>query len=251
VGVSSARRVEWEALTTVQRFHMFMGLFKELLGQAAARTGNQRNAAKNPQGNPKTPGLVQAVLHDALRGFDEPEQPDEGTTPPRGGFTDVGLHTGGVARNTTWPLVRAILQVLLEDHELHGMYRHTMVQLQLWVAEHWLLSLSSNTIAAAQVNVTMQMLAAIQQEAAALADEHLDMGTVEARCAVVRFELENLVNVKARACAANFTVRDDDDFTGRHLKLHPPDLAVIPDESSDMVALRKKAEKILGGCQVR
>ena len=33
---------------------------------------------------------------------------------PRGGFTDVGQHTGGDAvRDTAWPLVRAVIQVLL------------------------------------------------------------------------------------------------------------------------------------------
>ena len=39
---------------------------------------------------------------------DEARKDDHG---PRGGFTDVGLHTGGRYRNTSWPLVRHLMQV--------------------------------------------------------------------------------------------------------------------------------------------
>ena len=38
----------------------------------------------------------------------QPEPADgqkEQDRPPRGGFTDVGLHTGGSPRDTAWPLV--------------------------------------------------------------------------------------------------------------------------------------------------
>lgn len=38
----------------------------------------------------------------------QPEPADgqkEQERPPRGGFTDVGLHTGGSPRDTAWPLV--------------------------------------------------------------------------------------------------------------------------------------------------
>jgi hypothetical protein len=32
-------------------------------------------------------------------------------TAPKGGTTDVGQHTGGLPRDTAWPVVRAVLQV--------------------------------------------------------------------------------------------------------------------------------------------
>lgn len=42
-------------------------------------------------------------------------EPEEGQQemerPPRGGFTDVGQHTGGTARDTAWPLVREAFKV--------------------------------------------------------------------------------------------------------------------------------------------
>jgi hypothetical protein len=31
---------------------------------------------------------------------------------PMGGFTDVGLHTGGMPRDTAWPLVRVTIKVM-------------------------------------------------------------------------------------------------------------------------------------------
>ena len=97
----------------------------ELLSKAAERKGDKRSAAGNEQGNQKTPAMIQAVLQDALA------KREEGVTPPRGGFTDVGLHTGGLPRNTSWPLVRAVLQSVLEP----TFYRHAMAQMQLWLAE--------------------------------------------------------------------------------------------------------------------
>eukprot|EP01050_Picozoa_sp_SAG11_P004952 SAG11_NODE_331_length_10659_cov_4.512689_1_plen_833_part_00 len=242
----SDRRSSWEQLGTVARFQMFMELAMKLLDVAAARSGNQRSAAKSQQGNPKTPGLVEAVLHDALNGLDQREEPDEGSTAPQGGFTDVGRHTGGTARNTTWPLVRAVLQIMLEDRKKHELYRLTMVQLRLWVTERWLSSLSSEGITAEQVNITMQMLVAIQEDAVPLSDERVDMGAVEARCAVVRFELQNLVTEQAHAAASKFKLRSDD-FNGRYLDLCPPGIPALPDDSHwNLEVLRDRAKQNLG-----
>eukprot|EP00965_Chrysotila_dentata_P122483 4047930-Pleurochrysis_carterae.AAC.1 len=64
---------------------------------AERKEGEKRSAANNQQGHQKTPAMIKAVLTDALRGT-------PGQTAPRGGCTDVGLHTGGLPRNTMWPL---------------------------------------------------------------------------------------------------------------------------------------------------
>ena len=58
--------------------------------------------------------MIQAVLLDALS---ELVKKSDSLTPhkARGGFTDVGLHTGGNFRNTTWPLTIAVLQIMLES----------------------------------------------------------------------------------------------------------------------------------------
>jgi len=56
--------------------------------------------------------MIQAVLIDAMANL---VKETDDLTAPRGGFTDVGLHTGGSPRNTTWPLLIAVLQIILES----------------------------------------------------------------------------------------------------------------------------------------
>jgi hypothetical protein len=148
----------------------------DLLEQAKARTGDKRSAAHNEQGNQKTLAMVQAVMLDALKGL------KEGQTPPRGDFTDVGMHMGGHARSTTWPLVRVVLQVLLESRDKRLLYRVAMAELQLWCTER-ALSVDS----AEGSNAAMQMLKAAVAEGAALVDEGHDMGGFEARCVLARY----------------------------------------------------------------
>eukprot|EP00965_Chrysotila_dentata_P220068 6191547-Pleurochrysis_carterae.AAC.1 len=74
-----------------------LATFTDYLEAAESEKGEKQSAANNEQGHQKTPAMIKAVLTDALRGT-------PGQTAPRGGFTDVGLHTGGLPRNTMWPL---------------------------------------------------------------------------------------------------------------------------------------------------
>ena len=59
------------------------------------------------QGHQKTPAFIHALYREA---FGKPNQT------PRGGFTDVGLHTGGQERDTAWPLVCAAFFQVLRNH---------------------------------------------------------------------------------------------------------------------------------------
>lgn len=83
---------------------------KSILAASQQRTGSQRNAAHNESGHQWTPAFLLAALRDVLEG--RTDMGDLGTTSkPCGGFTDVGLHTGGAARDVCWPLVVAVLTV--------------------------------------------------------------------------------------------------------------------------------------------
>lgn len=172
----------------LERFDDFCTLADKLLAKAMARRGNKRSAAENDQGNQKTPALIQAVLSDALEKLDAKEEPEESSAPPRGGFTDVGLHTGGCARNTGWPLVQAVMQVLLEEQDRgHRLHRLTVALLRLWIAERQLAVLRPETATSERVDVCMQMMAAAATAGAELADDGLDMALFEARCITIRF----------------------------------------------------------------
>ena len=82
----------------------------------------------------QTPAFILSLLRDAEAHlpsfvdpdeFDDEKQPDEQPesqdpyieayeSKPRGGFTDVGRHTGGDPRDTAWPLVRAALGAIYD-----------------------------------------------------------------------------------------------------------------------------------------
>ncbi len=169
-------------------YDRFCGLADKFLRKAEARKGDKRSAAANDQGNQKTPALIQALLRDALDKLDNEEEPDESKAPPRGGFTDVGLHTGGSPRNTGWPLVQAVMQALFEEHDGgHVLYRQAVANLKLWLAERQLSVLRPETADAKRVDICVQMMAAAAAAGSELADDGLDMISFEARCIVIRF----------------------------------------------------------------
>lgn len=77
-----------------------------------ARKDDRATAYK--KGFQRTPAFILAVIKDALTQIRSP-----GSTPqsmPQGGFTDVGQHTGGVPRPTSWALVQQTVQVSPSDN---------------------------------------------------------------------------------------------------------------------------------------
>jgi hypothetical protein len=70
----------------------------------------------------RTPAFVHAVIQDAIAAVrsagagaaaagGEEKQQQQPVTAPKGGTTDIGQHTGGIPRDTAWPVVKAVLQV--------------------------------------------------------------------------------------------------------------------------------------------
>lgn len=79
----------------------------------------QRRQAKDnsKSGFQRTPAFILAVIKDALVEVQQQQQQQRSCrqdSMPRGGFTDVGLHTGGMPRATAWPLVQQTLQVCVQ-----------------------------------------------------------------------------------------------------------------------------------------
>jgi hypothetical protein len=92
--------------------------------EAQKRKGDDRTAVKGAESHQKTPGFMSSLLRNAVTtvvnkaashaaGQETPTRDEQKRLdkPPQGGFTDVGLHTGGKNRHTTWPLVCAVLYV--------------------------------------------------------------------------------------------------------------------------------------------
>ena len=105
-------------------------------------------------------------------------------TPARGGFTDVGLHTGGHARNTTWPLVLAVLQVIIESAGYQNLYCVAMAYLKLMCVERMISLVSQDT----NLNTIMQMLKATVNEGGSLTAPcfEFDIRGFEDRCLIIR-----------------------------------------------------------------
>ena len=86
--------------------------FQRLLSSAQSRSGDERSARGGKQGHQRTPAFIHALYRQVFTKVEEL---------PRGGFTDVGLHTGGEPRSTSGSLVFSALNQALVDHEdQHG-----------------------------------------------------------------------------------------------------------------------------------
>eukprot|EP00899_Mesostigma_viride_P019525 jgi/Mesvir1/27574/Mv07319-RA.1 len=151
----------------------------------ARRTGH-RSAARGHRGHQRTPALVSALVHDAVQ-FILTGKEVEGweESQPRGGFTDVGLHTGGIRRDTCWALVKEVAQVILsqvsplQNSQLprcpwglspKHLVAMTEASLRLWLLERQLALLTPQTVTPSAVTAVMDMLEQTAVSGAELAD---------------------------------------------------------------------------------
>ncbi|WIA08443.1 hypothetical protein OEZ85_007880 [Tetradesmus obliquus] len=142
----------------------------------------------------RTPAFILAVIKDALVEVQQQQQQQQQRScrqdsMPRGGFTDVGLHTGGMPRATAWPLVQQTLQVVLDQagvcsqgQEPRSLFRLAMAHFELWLLQGELQQLSPATATAAKLTDCMVMLESVATKAAALAMAGHDITGFEAAC---------------------------------------------------------------------
>ncbi|KAL3660764.1 hypothetical protein V7S43_014167 [Phytophthora oleae] len=105
----------------------FTSKFAAELDKALANTGDARSAARNELGHQKTPQFIAAMVRRTVHSLvKEDTGVDSVSFTARGGTTDVGLHTGGRARDTCWA-------VIIERNLCcgEGLFRKTMVAMQL------------------------------------------------------------------------------------------------------------------------
>ncbi|GLC35571.1 thioredoxin-disulfide reductase [Pleodorina starrii] len=238
----------------------------------------------------RTPGFVLSAACkacDALPGADESngepaaaeaaaERAVAGppSTPPRarGGFTDVGQHTGGdTKRETCWPLVKAVVQFALEYGDVAGsgggsgcdfltpppkpsssspLFPQALAHLDLWLLRRQLLLIQPDTATPTALNTAMHMLRSAATKAAALADDGYDMRAFEAACRQAEAHLSAATAQRALSAA-------------RCVELPPPGSpalsgsctlpgGVLPEpllpraEAGGLAAARQRAERNLG-----
>jgi hypothetical protein len=109
----------------------FFRHLQRILDKAAAATHHKDGPQAAPGGRQprpqNTPALIHALVLQALELTRSPtpeHEAEDGSSGvgsskhaaaamrlPRGGFTDVGPHTGSQPRDTAWPLVREVIKV--------------------------------------------------------------------------------------------------------------------------------------------
>ncbi|GMF14764.1 unnamed protein product [Phytophthora lilii] len=108
----------------------FEAAFASELQKARERKGFERSAAQSNMVHQKTPQFIVAVVKRAVASI-------QGTPTrsilPKGGTTDVGMHTGGQARDTCWSLVQAAIEQNICCGR--GLFRKTMVAIKLKLIE--------------------------------------------------------------------------------------------------------------------
>ena len=232
-------------------------LVKQLLTQVQARVGKARSANTNKQGHQMTPTMINAVLRDALKQLPayslDPDayEIEQCCIPPRGGFTDVGLHTGGHRRNTAWPLVRSVIYTVLEGEGHLSLFWRSMAELKLWITERTVALAEQQTwqpmgLFNASISSAKQMLQATVLESNALAEE--EMVAIEARCVLAGLHLDQAVQSRADESAESHSLPlvSRTDVPTRCLRLQVPAETLPAHVSSSLEAARKLAGANLG-----
>jgi hypothetical protein len=178
----------------------------ELIAQAQSRSGDERRAKAGSHGHQKTPTFLLALIQDALLPFKDGKPVGE-LHMPQGGLTDVGSHTGGAARDTSWPLVQLAAQVAFErtsgehtedfteDSVPLLRYRRFVIAFELHLLDS---ELAAASLDHAGVDLVMRMLDQIACRSAALADEGRDTRDIVVRLQQARQTLDALVRAKAQ-----------------------------------------------------
>lgn len=145
-------------------------------------------------------------------------------THPRGGFTDVGLHTGGAARGTCWPLVREVHRHLLSFGQTScadpdGLQRRFLAQFELWLTERRcetvVLALSHQSAessappfdnSAILVDSVVQMLETAVSSASAMVADGYSLPGFEMRCKRVKDQLNEAMTARQARDAAFYVL---------------------------------------------
>jgi hypothetical protein len=108
-----------------QQYSALVSTVHSIIQEQHAKKKQDRDGIKGTDRShyQRTPAFVLSAVHTALGVLDDEEEEEEAAgraakkvadiafTPPRGGFTDVGEHSGSQARSTAWALLQSVLKV--------------------------------------------------------------------------------------------------------------------------------------------
>ncbi|EFN57188.1 hypothetical protein CHLNCDRAFT_143596 [Chlorella variabilis] len=186
----------------------FRAALSGALAKAAQRKGDERSAAGGGQGHQKTPAMVRALVLQALDQLEADEEDEVPARQPQGGFTDVGLHTGGAPRDTAWPLVREAIRATLGHVSTcrspsPDLFQLAEAHLHLWLLQRQVPLVVNGSATSTALNAAMQMTAAVASVGGELAVQAHDVAHVEAACRAARLALEGARAARVQAAASD------------------------------------------------
>ncbi|KAF1773425.1 Protein of unknown function DUF3645 [Phytophthora cactorum] len=158
----------------------------ELL-QAQRRHGSLRSAKTHELGHQKTPQFIKAVVQRAIASITGISESCSIT--PQGGTTDVGQHTGGLPRDTCWPLVQAAIEQNLCCGK--GLFRKTLVMFQLSLLQTEVHEVPTSSVE----NV------ARRQQVVNLLESGYDVSVLQGQCTRLHGSIEGFVDALIRKTA--------------------------------------------------
>ncbi|TDH71205.1 hypothetical protein CCR75_007290 [Bremia lactucae] len=169
----------------------FSTAFDVELRRAQSNQGFARSAATNSLGHQKTPQFIVAVvkctvINDATESFPNIGTIGEVTYAAQGGTTDVGLHTGGRARDTCWALVQEVIARNLCCGR--GLFDKAMVALKLSLLQQ---AVHQTKTAFQQQHYTVDLLESKYKDS-----------TLQRHFEILRFEIDAFVDALNRQTAA-------------------------------------------------
>ncbi|KAG4063611.1 hypothetical protein PC123_g1597 [Phytophthora cactorum] len=177
----------------------------ELL-QAQRRHGSLRSAKTHELGHQKSPQFIKAVVQRAIASITGISESCSIT--PQGGTTDVGQHTGGLPRDTCWPLVQAAIEQNLCCGK--GLFRKTLVMFQLSLLQTEVHEVADVFGGECSVGVKhgcdavddlFFMLQVVDQQVVNLLESGYDVSVLQGQCTRLHGSIEGFVDALIRKTA--------------------------------------------------
>ena len=220
------------------------------LSAAQKRKEDQRSAAGGKQGHQKTPAMILCLLEEAIL---EAKLGEEAEQQPRGGFTDVGLHTGGSLRATAWPLAASVIRLIVEQLDVELSFVGLLPLWELWLAEQALRAAVVGQRVVGLDAIAHMMHTSVRRAVAQIEDGFVVVADFETRVAAVHSGMMNLQTAALQGAAAAFMLpplMSD----GNSIDAHKPCLPVLhlqppldaQSQATDLGNARKRAFTNLG-----
>ena len=233
----------------------FWGRFQKLLSAAQQRDGHRRTAVGGRQGHQFTPTLVHALAAQAINCPCKKGAPC--TCPnvvPRGGFADVGRHTGGEPRNTSFALVKSVLEWCLVQCGFDKLlFQKVMLCIHLRILEDRVLRAEDDSLGAegkdawkvrADLDVGFRILEVVSMEGEHLFESNVSITFVFDTAQDLRRRMDEVVEKLASSEAKRFILPDFDRILENPDSFRSPRIHIEMDEASTVTTVRDYEERI-------